>query len=116
MKFRRGDLWWADLNPTLGTEPGKRRPVVVVQSNLLNKAAHRSTIICPITTRLVQPPNLLRVRLPATTTGLPQESEILVDQIRAVDNRRLQRVIGQLPLSLMTELSDKLSFLLDLKI
>ncbi|RLD88235.1 MAG: type II toxin-antitoxin system PemK/MazF family toxin, partial [Bacteroidetes bacterium] len=47
MEIRQYDIWLADLNPRLGTEPGKTRPVLVVQTNLLNQVFHPSTLICP---------------------------------------------------------------------
>ena len=51
--FERGEIWWADLNPRQGTEPGKRCPVLVVQSQALLDIAHPSTLVVPLTTRLV---------------------------------------------------------------
>ena len=63
MKIQRGRLYLADLNPRLGTEPGKTRPVLVVQTDLLNEADHPSTWVLPCTTRLAGD-NLLRVPLP----------------------------------------------------
>ena len=63
MRIRRGWLYLADLNPRLGTEPGKIRPVLVVQTDLLNEAEHPSTWVLPCTTRL-SGENLLRVSLP----------------------------------------------------
>ncbi|MCZ8134122.1 MAG: type II toxin-antitoxin system PemK/MazF family toxin, partial [Algoriphagus sp.] len=77
-----------NLNPARGSEPGKIRSAVVIQTNLLNQLDHPSTLICPITTQLSAEENILRVRLDSDGTGLEKGSEILVDQIRALDNRR----------------------------
>ncbi len=93
MKIEKFHLYLADLNPRMGTEPGKVRPVVVVQTDLLN-GTHPSTVICPTTTRIVKEAEILRVHLPPREAGLEKPSDILVDQIRAVDNRRLIRHIG----------------------
>jgi len=79
----------------MGTEPGKIRPVVVVQTDLLN-GTHPSTIICPITTQVAKEARILRVHLAKGTAGLKQDSDILVDQIRAIDNRRFRKHLGQL--------------------
>ncbi len=96
MKIRKFHLYLADLNPRLGTEPGKVRPVVVVQTDLLNDT-HPSTIICPVTSQVIHQAQLLRVHLSAgRPAGLREASDILVDQIRAIDNRRFKRQIGHL--------------------
>ena len=79
----------------MGTEPGKVRPVVVVQTDLLSET-HLSTVICPITTRVIKESHLLRVHLPKGTASLREDSDILVDQIRAIDNRRFRKHLGQL--------------------
>lgn len=86
----RGEVWLADLDPRPGTEPGKRRPVLIVQSQALLEAAHPSTLIIPLTTNLVDDAEPLRVRLPRAGR-LSADSDILVDQLRAIDNRRLVR-------------------------
>jgi len=84
----RGEVWLADLDPRRGTEPGKTRPVLVVQAQALLDVEHPSTIIVPLTTRLVDDAEPLRVRVPAAGR-LRRESDLLIDQIRAIDNRRL---------------------------
>jgi mRNA interferase MazF len=104
---RRGELWSADLNPRRRTEPGKVRPVVVVQSDLLNEADHPSTWILPCTTRLTGE-SILRVDLPARMAGNTQACEVMIDQSRAVDRRRLLRPLGRLPQTVIREISQKL--------
>ncbi len=113
MTGRHGHLYLADLNPRFGTEPGKLRPVVVIQSDLLNQAGHPSTWIVPCTTRQVGD-NLLRVVLPAGSAGNRQDCEIMIDQSRAIDNRRIKRLLGPLPSSLLREVKEKLRLLGDL--
>ena len=93
MKIKQYDIWLADLNPSRGTEPGKTRPVVVVQTDLLNET-HLSTLICPITTNVQKEIKLLRVHL--KKGQLDKLSDILVDQVRAIDNKRLLKKLGQL--------------------
>ncbi|HVN28130.1 MAG TPA: type II toxin-antitoxin system PemK/MazF family toxin [Candidatus Binataceae bacterium] len=110
---RRGELWSADLDPRRGTEPGKVRPVVIVQSDFLNETAHSSTWILPCTT-LLTGQNVLRVELPAKIAGNPRDCEVMIDQSRAVDRRRLLKPIGRLPQALMKEVSEKLRRLGDL--
>ncbi len=107
MRIQRGRLYLADLNPSLGTEPGKTRPVLVVQTDLLNEAKHPSTWILPCTTRLAGD-NLLRVPLPQGLAGNRQECEVMIDQSRAIDNRRLVRALKLLPRSILRDVEDKL--------
>ena len=107
MRVRRGSLYLADLSPQRGTETGKLRPVLVIQSDLLNEAQHPSTWVLPCTTRLVGE-NLLRVPLPRGIAGNREECEVMIDQSRAIDNRRFVRTLKPLPRSILREVEDKL--------
>ncbi|MBK8232365.1 MAG: type II toxin-antitoxin system PemK/MazF family toxin [Candidatus Eisenbacteria bacterium] len=113
MKIRRGRLYLADLNPRLGTEPGKTRPILVIQSDLLNEAGHPSTWILPCTTRLAGE-SVLRVSLPKQIAGNTEECEVMIDQSRAIDNRRFVRALKPLPPSLLREVEEKLRLTGDL--
>jgi mRNA interferase MazF len=84
----RGEVWLANLDPPRGTEPGKTRPVLIVQAQALLDAGHPSTLIVPLTTNLTEDAEPLRVRVPAAD-GLPRHSDLLIDQLRAIDNRRV---------------------------
>jgi mRNA interferase MazF len=106
-------LYLADLEPRAGTEPGKGRPVLVIQTDLLNEVGHPSTWILPCTTRLTGE-NLLRVVLPRGIGGNREECEVMVDQSRAVDNRRLVRALKPLPKSILAEVVEKLRRIGDL--
>jgi mRNA interferase MazF len=83
------------------------RPVVVVQSDLLNETEHASTWILPCTTRL-SGANILRVELPARIAGNTRVCEVMIDQSRPIDRRRLVRPLGRLPQTVMKEVSEKL--------
>ena len=85
---KRGEIWLADLDLQRGTEPGKTRPVLIVQAQALVDAGHPSTLIIPLTTRLVEGAEPLRVRVPASGR-LHRDSDLLIDQLRAIDNRHL---------------------------
>ena len=78
----------ADLKPRRGTEPGKTRPVLVVQAQALLDAHHPSTLVIPLTTNLVDDAEPLRIRV-LSSGGLGRDSDLLIDQLRAIDNRRL---------------------------
>jgi len=86
--IERGTIWLANLNPGKGTEPGKTRPVLILQDQALLDAGHPSTIIIPLTTHLIDDAEPLRVRVKAREQ-LERNSDLLIDQIRAIDNRRL---------------------------
>lgn len=108
--IKQYQIWTANLNPGHGTEPGKIRPVVIVQSDGLNNGGHTSTLICPITTN-VQPSFIYtRVYL----GQLKKPSDILVDQIRAIDNTRLTKKIGQLTQAQIVRLQSNLKVVLEL--
>jgi mRNA interferase MazF len=104
---RRGVLYLADLNPRAGTEPGKTRPVLVIQTDLLNETGHPSTWVLPCTTRLTGE-NLLRVSLPRGIAGNREECEVMIDQGRAIDNRRFVRALKPLPRAILAEVVEKL--------
>jgi len=114
VRIRRGFLYLADLSPRLGTEPGKVRPVLVIQTDLLNEAGHPSTWILPCTTRL-SGENLLRVPLPRGIAGNREDCEIMVDQSRAIDNQRFVRALKALPNALLREVEGKLRLLAGLR-
>jgi mRNA interferase MazF len=80
---------------------------------LLNQITHPSTLICPLTSQLSAEENILRVRVGMTETGIDQESEILVDQIRALDNQRFIEKLGKLVPSKSIELHQKLQAILN---
>ncbi len=107
MRPRRGVLYLADLSPRVGTEPGKTRPVLVVQTDLLNDAGHPSTWVLPCTTRLAGE-NRLRVVLPRGIAGNREDCEVMIDQSRAIDDRRLVRALKPLPRRILDEVVEKL--------
>ncbi|HLI86947.1 MAG TPA: type II toxin-antitoxin system PemK/MazF family toxin [Bryobacteraceae bacterium] len=111
---KRGEIWLANLNPPHGTEPGKTRPVLVIQSQALLDAGHPSTYIIPLTTQLIDNAEPLRIRL-AACQGLPRDSDLLMDQMRAIDNRRLVRgPLVRLPRATMRQVQAALLQLLDI--
>ena len=113
--LKRFDVWIADLNPRMGTEPGKTRPVVIVQTDLLNNL-HPSTIICPITTNIIPGAEVMRVTLSKNEAGLKTRSAILVDQIRVIDNRRLVKRTGAINVDSRIRLADNLKIIMDIEI
>lgn len=105
----------ADLNPRMGAEDGKTRPVLVVQTNLLNQIPHPSTIVCPITTNVKSGAEILRVHLKKGEGGVIKNSDIMLDQLRAIDNARLTQKVGELPAELIVKVKENLAIVLDLE-
>ena len=114
MKIKQFDIWTADLNPQLGTEPGKIRPVLIVQTDLLN-SLHPSTIICPITTNVVKESDILRVHIKKGISNMQKSSDLMIDQIRAIDNKRFVQKIGELPKDIRKTVVENLKIILDLE-
>jgi len=114
MQVKQFEIWIADLNPQIGTESGKKRPVLIIQTNLLNKIPHPSTIICPITTNVQKEAEILRVHLKKGMANLHEDCDIMIDQIRAIDNIRLLNKVGDLPKNLTHILKENISILIDL--
>lgn len=87
-KLKNGQIWTANLNPNKELEPGKTRPVLILQDQALLDIEHPSTLIVPLTTKLIDDAAPLRIRVPAQDK-LKKDSDLLIDQLRAIDNLRL---------------------------
>lgn len=112
VKIKKFNLYLADLSPRFGTESGKVRPVVVVQTDMLN-GIHPSTLICPITSQVDKKSVILRVFLKRSKKiGLEKDSEIMVDQVRAIDNVRFKKQLGKLDLRTSEKLLENLAVVL----
>ena len=114
MPVNQYEIWIADLNPQLGTEAGKTRPVLIDQTNLLNKISHPSTVICPITTNVQNDANILRVHLKKGMANLNEDCDVMIDQIRAIDNKRLIKKVGNLPTDLIEKIKENIAIIIDL--
>jgi len=114
MKVKQFDIWIADLEPQRGTESGKVRPVLVIQTNLLNNE-HPSIIVCPVTTKVEKESEILRIHLKKGTANLKVESDIMIDQIRAIDKRRLLNKVGELPKELQKIVKENIKVVLDIE-
>ena len=113
MKVKQFEIWIADLNPQIGTEAGKTRPVLILQTNLLNQIVHPSTIICPLTTNVKIQSDILRVHLKKGEANIQDNCDIMIDQMRAIDNTRLIKKIGDLPATLIDKVKENILIVLD---
>lgn len=112
--IRRGEIWWASLPEPAGSEPGYRRPVLVIQTNDFNEGGIRTVSVLAITSnlRLAGAPGNVLCR--TRDTGLARESVINVSQTATVNKARLTKRIGMLPSTLMQEVEAGLRLVLGL--
>jgi len=113
MKINQYEVWLADLNPRKGTETGEIRPVLIVQTNLLNSVSHPSTIVCPLTTNVNLKSEILRVHLKKGIANTEKDCDIMIDQIRAIDNERLLKKIGEIPNSIAEKVKENIQIILE---
>ena len=113
MTIKKYEIWVANLDPRHGTETGKVRPVLIVQTDLLNKV-HPSTLICPITTNVQIESKILRVNVKKGTAKVKEDCDIMIDQIRAIDNKRLIKKLGELPKDLAEKVKENIKIIFDL--
>jgi mRNA interferase MazF len=113
MPVKRFEIWLANLDPSFGTEAGKSRPVLVVQTDLLNEV-HPSTLVCPLTTNVVKGSQILRVNIDKSVASLNEDSAIMIDQLRAIDNRRLLKRMGVVSSEIADKVKENLKIILDL--
>ena len=105
--IKRGEIYFADLSPVIGSEQGGVRPVLVVQNNVGNK--YSPTIIAAaITSQLEKAKLPTHIQLPAEKFSLKKDSVVLLEQIRTLDKKRLKEKIGELPISMMTKVNEAL--------
>jgi len=112
--IQRGEIWWATLPEPIGSEPGYRRPVIIIQSNAFNRSQIATVVAVIVTsnTRLAQAPG--NVLLPKRATGLSQESVANVSQVITVDKQFLTERIGKLPTNLVEQIEAGLRLVLEL--
>lgn len=104
---KRGDLYYADLSPVVGSEQGGVRPVLVVQNDIGNKYSP-TVIAAAITSQMSKAKLPTHIELSSIDCGLPKDSVVLLEQIRTLDKRRLREKIGVLPENLMNKINEGL--------
>jgi len=111
----RGDMYYADLNPVIGSEQGGNRPVLIIQNNIGNK--HSPTVIvAAITGKANQKTKLPTHCYLEAENGLEMQSIVLLEQIRTIDKKRLNGYIGRLDERLMNSVNHSLAISVDLQI
>ena len=112
--MRRGEIWWASLPEPVGSEPGYRRPLLIVQSDEFNRSRIGTTLGVVLTTHLALAEAPGNVELPRQHTGLPKDSVANVSQLVTVDRRLLTERVGLLPPRLLLRVENGLRLVLDL--
>lgn len=114
MVMRRGEIWWARLRRPVGSEPGYRRPVLIVQADPFNRSGINTVIAAVITSnmRLAQAPG--NIRLPRRSSGLNQESVVNISQVVTLDKAFLSDRIGQISPTKQKEVDEGLRLVLQL--
>ncbi|MDK2934137.1 MAG: mRNA interferase MazF [Clostridiales bacterium] len=108
MIVKRGDIYYADLSPVIGSEQGGIRPVLIVQNDVGNK--YSPTVIATAITSQINKAKLpTHIEISAQEYGLPKDSVILLEQIRTIDKKRLKEKIGHLDDELMEKVNEALN-------
>ena len=105
--IKRGELYYADLSPVVGSEQGGVRPILIVQNDIGNKYSP-TTFIAAITSQLNKAKLPTHVRVRSHTYGLPKHSIILLEQIRTIDKKRLREKIGHIDADTMKDIDKAL--------
>lgn len=107
MIIKRGDIFYADLSPVIGSEQGGVRPVLVVQNDIGNRYSP-TVIIVAITSQINKAKLPTHVEIKASDYGLPKDSVLLLEQIRTIDKRRLEEKIGHVTEDIMDKVNEAL--------
>ena len=115
MVVKRGDLFYANLSPVLGSEQGGIRPVVIIQNDVGNKYS-LTVIVAPITSRMNKTKLPTHVKINASEKfGLPKDSVVLLEQIRTIDKQRLKDKIGKFDKRRMSDIDNAILTSLELE-
>ena len=106
--IKRGDIYYADLSPVVGSEQGGMRPVLIVQNNVGNRFSP-TVIAAAITSQLNKAKLPTHIELEARTYGLSKDSVVLLEQVRTLDKRRLREKMGRLDESVMERVDDAIA-------
>lgn len=114
MNIKRGDIFYADLSPVVGSEQGGIRPVLIVQNDVGNKYSP-TVIAAAITSQQFKSKMPTHINVNASVCGLSKDSVVLLEQIRTLDKKRLKEKMGNLPETDMDRIDDALSVSIGLK-
>ena len=108
----RGELWWADFGVPFGSEPGYKRPVIIIQNDFFNKSSINTVIVIPLTTNMILADAPGNIVLPKTESKLKKDSVITISQIEVIDRQRLIEKISKLDRIILEKIEDNILFVL----
>lgn len=111
--IQRGDIYWVNLDPTVGSEIKKKRPVVIVSNNAANRRYHQVTVV-PLTSQHLDRVELFQVVINKSESGLGKSSKALAEQIRTISKLRIAKKVGQVSAVLMRQIERAIRVHLDL--
>lgn len=111
----RGEIWWADFGIPFGSEPGFRRPILIIQEDAFNNSRINTVIVIPVTTNMLLNEAPGNVLIEKEKSGLPNDSVIVVSQITVIDKKRLVERVKNISNSIMNKIDDGIRIVLGLK-
>jgi mRNA interferase MazF len=111
----RGELWWADFGIPFGSEPGYKRPVLIIQNDFFNNSKINTTIVIPLTTNLIladAPGNIL---IKKHESKLKKDSVITISQIEVIDRQRLIEKITKIDRTIIEKIENNIMFILGIR-
>jgi len=112
----RGELWWVDYGIPYGSEPGYRRPVIILQNDFFNNSNINTTIVLPLSTNLLLADIPGNIFIGKKYSKLGKDSVILLSQIGVVDKQRLIEKISRIDRNIMEKIENNISFILGMKL
>ena len=111
----RGELWWADFGVPFGSEPGYKRPVIIIQNDFFNRSNINTTIVIPLTTNMILADAPGNIILNKNESKLKKDSVITISQIEVIDRQRLTEKISKLDKVTLEKIENNIIFVLGIK-
>ena len=111
----RGELWWADFGVPCGSEPGYRRPVIIIQNDFFNKSNINTTIVIPLTTNMILADAPGNIIFKKTESKLKRDSVITISQIEVIDRQRLIEKIAKIEKPVLEKIESNIMFVLGIR-
>ncbi len=108
----RGELWWADFGVPLGSEPGYKRPILIIQNDLFNNSKINTTIVIPLTTNMLLADAPGNIIITKNESKLKKDSVIVLSQIEVIDRKRLIEKITKIDRRIIEKIEDNILFIL----
>ncbi|MDR0301079.1 MAG: type II toxin-antitoxin system PemK/MazF family toxin [Treponema sp.] len=111
----RGELWWADFGIPFGSEPGYKRPVIIIQNDFFNNSKINTTIVIPLTTNLILAEAPGNIIITKHDSKLKRDSVITISQIEVIDRQRLIEKITKIDRTIIEEIENNILFILGIR-